>query len=174
MAGRTEEVLGGAGPRRLRLVAPGHGSLARAGARPVQDEPILRHCPWPDVRQDCVGSMRINESHAMPIPHADRAIVDIRKLRDYCLNPAHDEGQRKARVFAAALGLTAIDAEALRAILLEAVQTHEAQLSYRDTYGQRYTVDFSLDWRGKRPQLRSGWVLEDGSVAPRLISCYVL
>lgn len=37
----------------------------------------------------------------MPMPHAERAVVDIRKLRDYCLNPMHDEGQHKARVFAA-------------------------------------------------------------------------
>jgi hypothetical protein len=98
----------------------------------MPDGQILRHRPWPGVRQACIGLLHISESHAMPIPHADRAIVDIRKPRDYCLNPAHDEGQRKARVFAAALGLTVADAEALRAILLEVVQTHEAQLGYRD------------------------------------------
>ena len=110
----------------------------------------------------------------MPIPHTDRAIVDIRKLRDYCLNPAHDEGQHKALVFAAALGLTVADGEALRNILLEVVQTHEAQLGYRDAYGQRYTVDFWLDWHEKRARVRSGWLLEYGSMTPRLISCYVL
>jgi hypothetical protein len=110
----------------------------------------------------------------MPLPHPDRAIVDIRKLRDYCLDPAHDEGQHKARVFAAALGLTVIDAEALCAILLEVVQSHGAHLGYRDAYGQRYTVDFWLDWQGKRAQVRSGWLLEYGSLTPRLTSCYVL
>lgn len=31
-------------------------------------------------------------------------MVDIAKLRDYCLNPLHDEGKHKARVFASALG----------------------------------------------------------------------
>jgi hypothetical protein len=110
----------------------------------------------------------------MPIPHADRAIVDIWKLRDYCLSPNHDEGQHKAHVFAVMLGLTVADAEALRAILLEAVKTHEAQLGYRDAYGQRYTVDFWLDWQGKRTQVRSAWILEHGSMTPRLTSCYVL
>jgi hypothetical protein len=110
----------------------------------------------------------------MPIPHADRAIVDMRRLRNYCLNPAHDEGQHEAHVFAAALGLTVADAEALRNILLEVVQTHEAQFGYRNAYGQRHTVDFWLDWQGKQAQVRSGWVLEHGSMAPRLISCYVL
>ena len=62
----------------------------------------------------------------MPMPHAERAVVDIRKLRHYCLSPMHDEGQHKARVFAAALGLTADDAEELRVFLLQAVKTSEA------------------------------------------------
>ncbi len=43
----------------------------------------------------------------MKLPNSDRAVVDIAKLRDYCLNPAHPRGRHKARVFAAALGLTA-------------------------------------------------------------------
>jgi uncharacterized protein DUF6883 len=63
----------------------------------------------------------------MPIPNAARAVVDIRKLRDYCLNPMHDEGQHKARLFATALGITADDAEDLRVLLLQAVKTSDAQ-----------------------------------------------
>ncbi|MGH7818267.1 MAG: DUF6883 domain-containing protein [Candidatus Binatia bacterium] len=41
----------------------------------------------------------------MRIPNADRAVVDPRKLRDYCLSPIHPRGRHKARVFAAAVGL---------------------------------------------------------------------
>ena len=99
----------------------------------------------------------------MTIPHAERAVVDIRKLRDYCLNPLHDEGKHKARVFDAALGMSAGDAETLRDILLQAVKTHDAQVGYHDAYGQRYVVDFPLEWRGKRARIRSGWMLERGS-----------
>ena len=54
----------------------------------------------------------------MEIPNADSAVVDIRKLRDYCLNPTHDEGKHKAHLFAAALNMTANDAEELRDALL--------------------------------------------------------
>ena len=54
----------------------------------------------------------------MIIPHADHAVIDIRKLRDYRLNPLHNEGKHKARAFAAALGMTAADAKSLRDILL--------------------------------------------------------
>ena len=46
----------------------------------------------------------------MFVPNAERAAVDIRKLHDYCLNPLHDDGKHKARLFAA-VGVTANDAE---------------------------------------------------------------
>jgi hypothetical protein len=110
----------------------------------------------------------------MPMPHAERAVVDIRKLRDYCLNPMHDEGQHKARVFAAALGMTADDAEALRACLLQVVKTSEAQLGRRDAYGQRYTVDFLLAWHDRQAMVRSGWIIEHHADTPHLTTCYLL
>ncbi|WP_200235400.1 DUF6883 domain-containing protein [Thiohalocapsa halophila] len=43
----------------------------------------------------------------MKLPNANQAVVDLEKLRGYCLNPAHPRGRHKARVFAAALGITA-------------------------------------------------------------------
>ena len=58
----------------------------------------------------------------MLLPHGERAIVDIRKLRDYCLNPDRLRGKGKARVFAFALGLSAADAPELREKLLEAAR----------------------------------------------------
>lgn len=109
----------------------------------------------------------------MLIPNAEHAIVDIRKLRDYCLNPLHDEGQHKARLFAA-VGIIAADAEELRNLLLQAVKSHEAQLGRRDAYGQRYILDFSLEWHDKRILIRSGWIIEHGTDIPRLTTCYPL
>lgn len=96
----------------------------------------------------------------MMLPNAERVVVDIRKLRDYCLDPLHDAGQHKVRLFATTLGMTADDAEALRALLLEAVTTHEAHLGRRDTYGQRYTVDCQVVWQDQRATIRSGWIIE--------------
>ena len=110
----------------------------------------------------------------MAMPHAERAIVDIRKLRDYCLNLLHDEGPHKARLFTTALAMTADDAEDLRALLLQAVKTTDAQLGRRDVYGQRYTVDILLEWRGRRAMVRSGWIIEHNSDTPRLTTCYPL
>ena len=41
----------------------------------------------------------------MRLPNADRAMIDLAKLRDYCLNPLHPEGKHTARVFAAVLNI---------------------------------------------------------------------
>ena len=59
----------------------------------------------------------------MKVPNAEHAVVDIRKLRDYCLNPTHEHGKHKARLFLAALGVTADDAEGLCSVLLEMIKT---------------------------------------------------
>lgn len=110
----------------------------------------------------------------MLIPNAENAVVDIRKLRDYCLNPDHDEGKHKARLFSSILGMTAENAEELREILLEVVKTHEVKLGRRDDFGQRYTLDFSLEWQNRSATIRSGWIIEYNSDIPRLTTCYPL
>ena len=56
----------------------------------------------------------------MRLPYAELAVVDVAKLRDYGLDMAHPRGKHKAKVFKSRLGLTADDAEFLRAVLLEA------------------------------------------------------
>ena len=110
----------------------------------------------------------------MLIPNAAQAIVDIRKLRGYCLSLNHDDGKHKARLFLSILGMTADDAEALRLVLLEVVQTHEARLGRQDQFGQRYTLDFEIEWQNKRAPLRSGWIIEYGSESPKLTTCFPL
>ena len=49
----------------------------------------------------------------MLIPYAENAIVDVRKLRGYCLNFDHNDGKHKARLFLSILGMTADNAEEL-------------------------------------------------------------
>ncbi len=109
----------------------------------------------------------------MLLPNGERAIVDIRKLRDYCLNPDSPRGSGKARVFAAALGVTTADATQLRLKLLEVARTEEAQIGELDMYGQRYTIDFEMQTELGRAVVRSGWIILHGEDAPRLTTCYV-
>jgi hypothetical protein len=109
----------------------------------------------------------------MLLPNGERAIVDIRKLRDYCLNPDNPRGSGKARVFAAALGITAEDASELRKRLLEIARTEEAELGELDIYGQRYTVDFEMVTESGKAIVRSGWIVLHDETVPRLTTCYV-
>jgi hypothetical protein len=108
----------------------------------------------------------------MKLPHPDRAVVEIEKLRDYCLNPQHEDGKHKARVFASALGLTQADAAWLRERLL-AVASDEATLIGRSRYGSLYMVDFEIEARAGRVTVRSGWIVRTSEDFPRLTTCFV-
>jgi hypothetical protein len=108
------------------------------------------------------------------LPNAEKAVVDIAKLQDYCLNAEHFRGQLKARVFASALGLTAADAVELQTVLLDVVQTVEASARETDEFGQRFTADFTMERRGRRAQVRSNWIVRVGEDFPRLTSCFVI
>ena len=110
----------------------------------------------------------------MKLPNANRAVVEIEKLRDYCLSINHPRGRHKARVFATALGITADDAEELRRAILSAVITEEATPTEYDEYGQRYVVDFILTRQERQADIRTAWIVRSGEDNPRLTSCYVL
>ena len=110
----------------------------------------------------------------MKLPNATRAIVDISKLRDYCLNADHPWGRHKARVFASALGLTQDDADVLRERLLSAAVETDAREGEKDDYGQRYELDFRMAGPAGEAMVRSSWIILKGEDVPRLTSCYVL
>jgi hypothetical protein len=110
----------------------------------------------------------------MTLPNAERAFVDIAKLRDYSLNAEHKEGKHKARVFAAALGLRIDDAEWLQKKLLDVAQSDDCRLGRRTESGQRYLIDFELSREGKSARLRSVWIVPTEEDHPRLVTCYVL
>ena len=110
----------------------------------------------------------------MKLPHPSQAVVDIRKLRDYCLDPDHPRGRHKARVFASALGLTRHDAPMLQQKLLDVVYTHEAVRTNEDVYGVRYQIDFEMESTAGRGNIRSTWIVRQGEAFPRLVTCFVL
>lgn len=110
----------------------------------------------------------------MKLPNAVRAVVEVEKLRDYCLSSSHPRGRHKARVFAAVLGLTAGDANEFRQAILSAIALEEAIWTETDEYGQRYTVDFAMRRQGKEAVVRTLWIIRSGEDFPRLTSCYIV
>jgi hypothetical protein len=106
----------------------------------------------------------------------DSVEVDISKLRDYCLSEIHPRGRHKARVFRAALGLTAAEAEVLRQSLLNAVgdQFGELRATVADEYGERYELDFVMTTDVGSALIRSMRIVRAGERVLRFISCYVV
>jgi hypothetical protein len=111
---------------------------------------------------------------ANKLPNADRAFVDIAKLRDYSLNPAHEKGKHKARVFRSALGFTDADAERLRQMVIDAVLNSEAVAGAPTPYGERFTVDFEVTGLNGTVTIRSAWIVRNDEDFPRLTSCYIV
>jgi hypothetical protein len=109
----------------------------------------------------------------MKLPNAEAAFIDIRKLRDYSLNPDHDRGRHKALLFLAILGLGEPNVEELQTLILEAVQIHEAVTAEADGYGQRYTVDFPMERNFNTAIVRTAWIIRPTENFPRLTSCYI-
>jgi hypothetical protein len=110
----------------------------------------------------------------MKLPNKANAVVDIAKLRDYCLNPEHQDGKHKARVFKAALGLSPKDAEKLCEMILQAVETNDAEQTSTTPFGERFVVDFVVKSLRGDVQVRSAWMIRHDENFPRLTSCYIL
>jgi hypothetical protein len=58
----------------------------------------------------------------------DDIYIDIRKLRDYCLNSQHPVGKHKARVFSSQLGIVRGDAGLLKEAISEKIKHAVAEL----------------------------------------------
>jgi hypothetical protein len=110
----------------------------------------------------------------MKLPNFQHAVIDPRKLRDYCLNLENPRGKHKAKLFKAILGITGDNVEELVEILWQAISQTEAVLGELDGYGQRYVVDFLLTRQGNTALIRSAWIIRVNEDVPRLISCYIL
>ena len=110
----------------------------------------------------------------MKLPHANQAVIDPRKVTDYCLSPDHEDGQHKAHLFQTLLGLTINDADELIAALRHAAATEDATLGKADKYGQRYVIDFRFMGRNGSATIRSAWMIRTHETVPRLVTCFVL
>jgi hypothetical protein len=109
----------------------------------------------------------------MRLPNAEKAVVEIAKLQDYCLSTVHPEGRHKARVCYSVLDLGSRDVKELRVALLAAARENEAIATDQDAYGQRYVVDFVMRRGGWEATVRSSWIIRTLEDFPRLTSCFV-
>ena len=108
------------------------------------------------------------------LPRGDQAIVDIHKIKNYCLDPLHPRGRHKARVFQAALDLQPGDAAWLRDALLAAARSAEASQLTTDAWGSQWRLDMTIERHGKSAVIRTIWIIRTGETVPRFDTCWVL
>jgi hypothetical protein len=110
----------------------------------------------------------------MNIPNPENALLDIGKLRDYCLNSAHGKGKDKARVFMSALGVKQADALWLRGEILKRLSTATAVPQVEDVWGIRYAADMEITHNAKTAMVKTIWIILRGDDRPRFVTCRVV
>jgi hypothetical protein len=108
------------------------------------------------------------------LPNRESAILDIRKVTDYCLSPVHPRGRHKARLFRDLLGINQSDALWFRETLLESIRHNEAFEITADAYGSRWRIDIPMARHGKSLVVRTVWIVRSGEDVPRFVTCWVL
>ena len=110
----------------------------------------------------------------MKLPNGRLALVEREKITEYLLNPAHRHGASKARFFAE-FGFELKAWKTLAEALRKHGQSHEVSRTRETLWGPRYEIDGELSTPdGRRPRIRTVWQLDDGAIAPRLITAYPL
>ena len=110
---------------------------------------------------------------ALKLSNGNRAIIDRRKITDYCLSLDHDDGSHKARLFQAVVGLNQSNSTLLFDALRGAAATGDAAPGKVDEYGHRYVIDFEFEGPRGTTVIRSVWIVKAGEEVPRLVTCYI-
>jgi hypothetical protein len=108
------------------------------------------------------------------LPRAHRALVPRAKLEGYLLNPQHEVGRHKARVFASALGIEQRDWEYLRDQLRTGIVEASPVCGRETPWGDLYEAVVDVDGlNGETHPVMTVWLVEPGDDPPRLVTAYV-
>jgi hypothetical protein len=106
------------------------------------------------------------------LPNADRALVEREKITGYLLNPEHADNGGKARFFGA-MGFRRDDWATLAAAFRSLAVGSIAVQRLDSTHGEKYVVDGPIESpTGRRPRVRTVWIVDRGQEAPRLVTAY--
>jgi len=91
----------------------------------------------------------------------------------YALDPNHERGRHKARVFASALGISASDWRYLHDQILQALPDAAVRATRITPFGTAYEVVVMIDGlNGATQPVVTAWIVEAGR-PPRLTSTWV-
>lgn len=108
----------------------------------------------------------------MKLLHAENARVDREKITDYLLSLSHPDGAGKATFFTG-YGFRVEEWEVFAKALRKHGQTHPVVKVVDSDFGSRYAIDGFLETPdGRNPLVRTVWILDTGTTAPRLVTAY--
>ena len=108
----------------------------------------------------------------MELPFKDSLLVEETKVIGYLLSEAASRGKA---TFFLRLGFRPDEWETLATALKVQAQNNRVTSMIDSAYGTRYSVDGPIetpDNRQPRPTIRTVWILETGTQAPRLITAH--
>jgi hypothetical protein len=110
----------------------------------------------------------------MKLPNRESAIVPRSKVEDYLLNVEHPIGGGKAKFFIH-FGFRCGSWDELASALREHAKSNPVTETLTDAEGATYVIEGRMTTpSGRRPRLRTIWLVETGELAPRFITAYPL
>lgn len=108
------------------------------------------------------------------LPAYERAVIDDNKLTGYALNKKHPSGKHKAVAFEKYLGYTIDNKEELVEQVRQNLSRYKCSTREATQYGQPFEVPMIVKGaNGRYARVKTGWIIDKGSTAPRLTSIYV-
>ena len=108
----------------------------------------------------------------MKMPNKEQATIDDGKIMDYLLNDSHLHGKHKAQFFKR-FGFDAPNAHALKESLILHAITRDIAKTEKSIHGVKYILECEIETPDLRnPCITSVWIIEEGSLHPRLITAY--
>jgi filamentous hemagglutinin len=116
-----------------------------------------------------LNKLNFSEKDRLKLP-LDKIIIEVRKLRDYLLNPAHPEGATKAQ-YLSEMGYNQENYHILEVDLRNQHLTCDVQPGQVSIYGEKFEIVAPLVGpNGKKRTIRSVWMIRKSDTFARLIT----
>jgi uncharacterized protein YukE len=103
-------------------------------------------------------------------PDFSTAEPDPAKISRYAMNPEHPTGRHKYRVIHSVTGLDVGDAALIEHQIRDGVRSGTPIVGKADRYGRRWAVDVLLTGPSGSITVRTAWIVDPGSTAPRMVT----
>lgn len=109
--------------------------------------------------------------HPNALPNYQDAVIPRDKLYEYALNPAHTDGQHKARLFKSILGFERQDWQQLEKAIKDELPFHEAIFNREDEWGRYYLVSLPIQGpNGNLALVTTVWIFGSGRDYPSFVT----